>query len=43
MNRKTARSVLCIVLVLILVLSLVSVLAPVRAGSDRGDGELCRS
>ena len=33
MNRKTARSVLCIVLVLILVLSLVSVLAPVRAGA----------
>ena len=33
MNRKTARSVICIVLVLIFVLSLVSVLAPVRVGA----------
>lgn len=33
MKRKTARSVLCIVLVLILVLSLVSVLAPTSAGA----------
>ncbi|MBS1403116.1 MAG: peptidoglycan DD-metalloendopeptidase family protein [Oscillospiraceae bacterium] len=33
MKRKTARSVLCIILVLILVLSLVSVLAPMRVGA----------
>lgn len=33
MKRKTARSVLCILLILVLVLSLVSVLAPVSAGA----------